>query len=90
MITFEVKDMTCGHCARTITQAIEACDVAARVQIDLTSHRVQIEPGRSAASQLRDAIEEAGYTPVAARAAPAAAAGAGGGGGGGGCGCRGA
>lgn len=89
MITFEVKDMTCGHCARTITQAIETLDATARVQIDLTSHRVQIEPGRSAAAQLRDAIAEAGYTPVAVEAAPAPVA-AVGCGGGGGCGCRGA
>lgn len=86
MITFEVKDMTCGHCARTITQAIEACDAAARVQIDLTSHRVAIEPGRAAAAQLLGAIEEAGYTPVVVEAAPAAVAATGGCGG---CGCHG-
>jgi len=65
MITFEVKDMTCGHCVSTITKAVRAIDNAATVQVDLQSHRVQIEPTDAHADELRDAIQEAGYTPVA-------------------------
>lgn len=65
MITFEVKDMTCGHCVSTITKALRAVDKEATVQIDLPSHRVQIESPEADADELRDAIQEAGYTPVA-------------------------
>jgi len=65
MIAFEVNDMTCGHCASTITKAVMATDRAARVEIDLGRHLVQIEPGDADAQQLSDAITEAGYTPVA-------------------------
>ena len=43
MITFEVNDMTCGHCVSTITKALKATDKDAKVQIDLTTHRVQVE-----------------------------------------------
>lgn len=65
MITFEVQDMTCGHCVGSITRAIQLLDPGAQVQIDLTTHRVRIAPTRADASQLGDAIQRAGYTPVA-------------------------
>ena len=50
MIAFEVKDMTCGHCASTITKAVQAADKDARVAIDLASHRVEIEPAQADAA----------------------------------------
>ena len=53
MLTFEVKDMTCGHCVSTITKAVEAADPGARVQIDLAAHRVQIQPVSSDRTRLR-------------------------------------
>lgn len=65
MITFEVNDMTCGHCASTITKAVKAADKDAQVQIDLANHRVQIEPRSADEATLGAAIKEAGYTPVA-------------------------
>jgi copper chaperone len=64
VITFEVKDMTCGHCASTITRALKEADPQARVAIDLDRHLVTVEPGGSDAMALRAAIAEAGYTPV--------------------------
>lgn len=66
MITFEVKDMTCGHCVSTITRAVHAVDQGAEVRVDLPTHRVQIEPTGSDAGQLRQAIQQAGYTAVPA------------------------
>lgn len=64
MIAFDVKDMTCGHCAGTITRAVEAADAAARIEIDLGRRLVRIEPGHADAQQLADSIRHAGYTPV--------------------------
>ncbi|HEX5371125.1 MAG TPA: heavy-metal-associated domain-containing protein [Aquabacterium sp.] len=64
MITFEVKDMTCGHCVSTIVQAVRAVDRGADVRIELQSHQVQIDPTEADTDELRDAIQEAGYTPV--------------------------
>ena len=64
MITFEVKDMTCGHCASTIAKALKAADKDAKVEIDLAARRVQVEPGSADASDLGEAIKDAGYTPV--------------------------
>ncbi len=73
MVTFEVDDMTCGHCVSAITKAVVLVDPGAKVQIDLASHRVQVEPSASSADVLSDAIRVAGYTPVAVAGAMAPA-----------------
>jgi len=65
MITFEVQDMTCGHCVSTITRAVKALDAQASVQVDLAAHRVAIEGATADAAALQAAITEAGFTPVA-------------------------
>jgi copper chaperone len=64
MLAFEVKDMTCGHCVSTITKALKATDKDAKIQIDLASHRVQVQPVSADAEELAEAIKDAGYTPV--------------------------
>ncbi|MBC7938809.1 MAG: heavy-metal-associated domain-containing protein [Chitinophagaceae bacterium] len=64
MIAFEVNDMTCGHCVSTLTRALKATDKDAKVQIDLATHRVQVEPASADAEELAEAIKDAGYTPV--------------------------
>ena len=74
MVTFEVNDMTCGHCASAITKAVAFVDPGAKVQVDLASHRVQIEPTAASADVLSDAIKVAGYTPVVVAGAAAQAA----------------
>lgn len=66
MIAFEVNDMTCGHCVKAITEAVKAVDSQADVRIDLTRHRVEIDPAASDAAALASVIRDAGYTPVPA------------------------
>ncbi|MYN13073.1 copper chaperone [Pusillimonas sp. TS35] len=57
---FHVENMTCGHCAATITKAIHAVDPAATVKADPPTHRVEIST-----TLPREVIEktlgEAGY-----------------------------
>ena len=64
MLTFEVNDMTCGHCVSTITKALKAADKDAKVEFDLATRRVQVEPVSADVAALADAITKAGYTPV--------------------------
>jgi copper chaperone len=64
VIAFEVRDMTCGHCVGTITQALKAADPGARVQVDLAAHRVHVEAASAHAEGLAAAITRAGFTPV--------------------------
>ncbi len=42
MLAFEVNDMTCGHCASTITKAVKTIDPGADVQVDLGRHLVSV------------------------------------------------
>jgi copper chaperone len=65
MIAFQVDDMSCGHCVSAITQALKAADRDAQVNIDLATHKVQVEPAAASAAQLQAAIAAAGYTPMA-------------------------
>lgn len=64
MIVFEVTDMTCGHCTNAITRAVQGVDADAEVRCDLPQHRVEIIATSADPAALRDAIREAGYTPV--------------------------
>ena len=65
MITFQIPAMSCGHCVRSITEAVLATDPAARVQADLPRHSVQIH--RSVPPEtLAAALAAAGYAPAAA------------------------
>ena len=65
MIEFQVNDMTCGHCVAAISRAVKDVDAQGRVDVDLAAKRVRIESTHPA-EEFREAIEEAGYTPVAA------------------------
>lgn len=62
-LTFTVSDMTCGHCAKTITSAVLAAYPAAKVDIDLTTKRVSIENAGDRAA-VASVIEAEGYAPV--------------------------
>lgn len=63
MYHFNVPDMTCGHCAGTITKAVRAHDPDAKVEIDLASHLVEVESALPRDKIARQ-IAEAGYTPT--------------------------
>lgn len=65
MLTIKVPDMTCGHCASTITKAVKAIDPASRCEIDLATKQVRVESAQPDADFI-DAIAEAGYTPAIA------------------------
>lgn len=58
--TFTVTGMTCGHCERAVTQALQQLDPQAQVVIDRTQNRVQVESSQPRQA-LADAIAEEGY-----------------------------
>ena len=55
-----VEGMTCGHCVRTVTHAIQALYPHAQVDVDLGSGVVKIE-GLLAVEQAVEAIQRQGY-----------------------------
>jgi len=64
MIEFKVTDMTCGHCASTITKAVKELDAGAKLDISLAEHLVRVD-SKASREDLQHAIAEAGYTPEA-------------------------
>ncbi|MCQ4187772.1 heavy-metal-associated domain-containing protein, partial [Klebsiella pneumoniae] len=47
MQVFNVSGMTCSHCERAVTQAIQALDPQAQVQVDLAAGTVQVQSSAS-------------------------------------------
>ncbi len=63
MIELTLPTMTCGHCVRTVTETVQRIDSAAKLDIDLPSHRVTIE-STLPAEQFSAALIEEGYAPA--------------------------
>jgi copper chaperone len=60
MIEFTLPTMTCGHCVKAVTAAVQQVDAAASLQIDLPTHQVRIDSTHPAAEFERVLAEE-GY-----------------------------
>lgn len=60
MQQFKVSGMSCGHCVRAVTQAIQSLDQAASVEVDLAAGLVRVQ-GNLDAAQIQAAIREEGY-----------------------------
>lgn len=52
--TFNVQGMTCGHCERAVTQAVQSVDPQAQVKIDRPAGKVEVQ-----STQPREAIARA-------------------------------
>lgn len=63
MLELKVEGMSCQHCVKTVTRAVQEQDANASVEVDLDSGTVRIASSL-APRQLADAIRAAGY-PVA-------------------------
>jgi len=60
MQSFKVQGMTCGHCVRAITRAVQSEDQAAEVQVDLGAGEVRVA-SRLPEERVIELISEEGY-----------------------------
>ncbi len=58
--TFTVTGMTCGHCEKAVTRALQQVDPQAQVAIDRAQNRVEVQSAQ-AREALAAAIAEEGY-----------------------------
>lgn len=59
-----VEGMTCGHCVRHVTEALEELDGVTKVEVSLEDKHATFEVGDDFSLEFaRGAVEEAGYTP---------------------------
>lgn len=58
--TFEVQGMSCGHCVRAVTQAVQQLDPQAKVNVLLDQGKVEVDSAEPREAIAR-AIAEEGY-----------------------------
>lgn len=63
---FQVEKMSCQHCVKAVTKAVQSVEPSAEVNIDLASGRVEISPDVAQPAAVAKAIEDAGYPAKAA------------------------
>ena len=61
---FDVQGMSCNHCAKAVTQALQQLDPQAQVQVDLAGKKVEVESAQPRQA-LAQAIAAEGYTVAA-------------------------
>lgn len=57
---FDVEGMSCNHCARAVTRAVQALDPQAQVVVDLEGKKVEVESAQ-AREAIAQAIADEGY-----------------------------
>ncbi|HYP72892.1 MAG TPA: heavy-metal-associated domain-containing protein [Microbacterium sp.] len=66
--TFAVQGMTCGHCAAAVTREVRRIDGVDDVQVDVATGTLTVRAAEAVADEhIATAVDEAGYTLVAAR-----------------------
>lgn len=63
MIELNLPDMSCGHCASTVTQTCKLVDPAAKVEVDLNRKTIRIESTEQR-QEFEEALTDAGYPPT--------------------------
>jgi copper chaperone len=64
MIEFSIPAISCGHCARAVTEAVHEVDPKAEVKVDIATKQVQVQT-EAARAAVAAALTEAGYVPAA-------------------------
>jgi len=63
--TYRVAGMSCDHCVRAVTSAVERVDGVRAVEVDLAMGRVTVDVDRPIDDEaVRAAIDDAGYEVV--------------------------
>lgn len=65
MTTYKVPDMTCGHCAGVVTEALKSLDPAAEIKIEVMKKEVSVK-SEASADKILAALADAGYPAQAA------------------------
>ncbi|MBA4110575.1 MAG: copper chaperone [Leptothrix sp. (in: Bacteria)] len=60
MFELQIPSMSCGHCIKAVTEAVQSVDAQAKVQVDLAQHQVTVETSAQRAAIVA-ALAEAGY-----------------------------
>lgn len=59
---FQIDNMNCGGCAKSVTSAIHSMDAQAKVEINLAAKRVSVQSDLAEAA-ISTALQNAGFPP---------------------------
>ncbi|BAS26552.1 heavy-metal-associated domain-containing protein [Limnochorda pilosa] len=61
--TYRIEGMTCDHCVRAVTKAIESLPGVKRALVSLSEGKavVSLDPAQVTDEQIREAVAEEGY-----------------------------
>lgn len=60
-LTFEINGMSCGHCVKAVEKALASVDGVITQTVAIGSATVSLDPARTSAQLVTDAITDAGY-----------------------------
>ncbi|MFU0506364.1 heavy-metal-associated domain-containing protein [Pseudaminobacter sp. NGMCC 1.201702] len=60
MYLFNVPNMTCGGCAKSVTKALQSVDASAKIETDPSRREVRVQSSATEAD-FRAVLSEAGY-----------------------------
>jgi copper chaperone len=60
-VTLSIDGMSCGHCVRSVEQALKGIDGVAVEQVAVGTATVQYDPTSTSIDRLKDAVEDEGY-----------------------------
>ena len=66
-VTLAIDGMVCGHCVRSVEQALKSLDGVAVEQVAIGTATVQYDPASTTGDRLRGAVEDEGYQVTATR-----------------------
>ncbi|CAM3238498.1 heavy-metal-associated domain-containing protein [Paracoccus nototheniae] len=60
MTTFNIPNMSCGHCKATVEKTIHAIDPEAKIEFDMASRKITLD-SRTHPDNVQTALASAGY-----------------------------
>ncbi|HEX3552838.1 MAG TPA: heavy-metal-associated domain-containing protein [Thermoanaerobaculia bacterium] len=72
-LTLQIEGMSCGHCVARVDKALSRLDGVRVRRVDLGAAEIDHDPARTPFAQIRQAIDDAGYTARAVESAESVA-----------------
>jgi copper chaperone len=61
-LSLKIDGMSCGHCVARVEKALKKLDGVAVQRVEVGSAEIGYDPARTSYPQIREALDDAGYT----------------------------
>lgn len=63
-LTMQIDGMSCGHCVKAVRDALTELPGVEVERVEIGTATVSFDPARTPATELADAVRDAGYEPA--------------------------